>query len=85
MKKDTAQDPDPIKQTPSQIDPYLARPEDFPVRQYCDPIAEPYHGQATNDPEAERKSYEQFNRGSVRAKGNIDHAGPPHTKVGTGA
>ena len=69
-----------IEQTPTQADPYTARPEDFRVRAYNDPIAEPFHGQSTNDAEAAKRSRERgFNRGSVRAQGDVNHAGPPHT------
>jgi hypothetical protein len=47
-----AQDPGPIKQTENQRNPYLARPEDFPVPRYDDPVSETFHGQDENDREA---------------------------------
>lgn len=76
--KQEARDPGPIEQTPTQIDNYLIRPEDFSIRQYFDPIREPFTGQSANDREAAKRSREEFNRGSVRAEGNVNHAGPPH-------
>lgn len=72
---------EPIQQTATQADPYTARPEDFKVRSYNDPMTEPFHGQSTNSPEAQKRSREEFNRGSVRAEGNVNHAGPPHTRL----
>jgi hypothetical protein len=75
-----AQDPGPIKQTENQCDPYRARPEDFIVRRYDDPISGTYHGQDENDPKAQKRSNEKFNSGSTRAKGDVNHAGPPHTR-----
>lgn len=74
-----ASEPDPIQLTATQIDSYNARPEDFKVRKYADPIKENFHGQSTSDPEVEKKSNEMNNRGSVRAEGNVNHAGLPHT------
>ena len=71
---------DNIEQTPTQVDNYLVRPEFFMVRRYNDPITEPFHGQSINRPEAQERSREEFNRGSVRAVGNVNHAGPPHTR-----
>ena len=72
--------PNPIELTETQIDNYRVRPEFFKVRQYSDPIEKPYHGQSENDREAEKRSREEFNRGSVRAEGNVDQAGPAHTR-----
>ena len=44
---------EPIELTPSQIDSGLVRPEDFPVRKYDDPLAEPFHGQSTDEKRSE--------------------------------
>lgn len=44
---------EPIELTPSQIDTYLARPEDFPIRKYSDPLTEPFHGQSTDEKRSE--------------------------------
>jgi len=44
---------EPIELTESQVDTYLARPEDFPVRKYHDPLAEPFHGQSTNEKQSD--------------------------------
>jgi hypothetical protein len=75
-----ARDPGTIEQTASQVDNYTVRPEWFAVRRYNDPIAEPFHGQSQNDAEAAKRSRErEFNRGSIRAPGNVNHAGLPHT------
>jgi hypothetical protein len=74
-----AQDPGPIEQTENQLNPYLARPEDFAVRRYDDPISGTYHGQDENDAEAEKRRNEKFNTGSTRAKGDVNHAGR-HTR-----
>jgi len=77
-----ARNPGTIEQTASQVDNYTVRPEWFVVRRYNDPINEPFHGQSTNDAEADKRSRErQFNRGSIRAQGNVNHAGPPHTRL----
>ena len=75
-----ARDPDPITLNPSQIDNYTVRPEFFRVRRYNDPIRAPFHGQSQNDAAAEQRSNEKFNRGSVRAEGNVNSAGAPRTK-----
>lgn len=40
---------EPIELTPSQVDNYLVKPEDFTVRKYNDPLSEPFHGQSTNE------------------------------------
>lgn len=76
-----ARDPRPIKLTATQVDNYLIRPEDFKVRRYNDPMEAAFHGQSENDGEAARKSNERFNTGSVRAEGDRNHAGPPHTRM----
>lgn len=76
--KPEARDPGPIEQTPTQIDNYLVLPENFQVRRYSDPIRAPFHGQSENDAEAAKRSNEEQNRGSVRAEGNVNHAGQPH-------
>ena len=47
---------EPISLTPTQIDTYLARPEDFPIRKYDDPLDEPFHGQAANDAESQKRA-----------------------------
>jgi hypothetical protein len=73
-----AQNPGSIQLTPSQQDAYTARPEDFPIRQYNDPISEPFHGQSKNSKEAQERSREKYNQGSTRALGNVDFAGPTH-------
>ena len=75
-----ANDPNPIHLTPTQIDNYLVRPEDFKVRKWDDPLSEAFHGQGTNDAAVEQKSNEQCNRGSARAEGDVNHAGRSHTK-----
>jgi hypothetical protein len=77
--KPEARDPQPIEMSAQQKDPYTARPEDFPIRSYFDPIKEVFHGQAANSPEAKERSREKFNQGSVRAEGNTNHAGRPHS------
>lgn len=46
----------PIELTKTQVDNYLVRPEDFTVRKYDDPLAEPFHGQGSNDVEAQARS-----------------------------
>ena len=75
-----ARDPGTIQLSETQIDNYRVRPEFFKVRNYNEPLNEPFHGQSTNDPEAAKRSRErEFNRGSVRAPGNVNHAGPPQT------
>ena len=77
-----ARDPGTREQTASQVDNYTVRPEWFVVRRYSDPIDQPFHGQSTNDAEAAKRSREkEFNRGSVRAQGNVNHAGLPHTRL----
>lgn len=76
-----ARDPGPIELTPTQIDNYSLRPEDFTVRQYFDPIRETFHGQSNNDAEAAKRTREEFNRGSTRAEGNVNHAGRPRKRV----
>ena len=74
-----ARDPGTIELSETQIDNYRVRPEFFKVRNYNDPMTEPFHGQSENDAEAAKRSREEFNRGSLRAQGNVNHAGPPHT------
>jgi hypothetical protein len=59
------------------VDNYSVRPEFFEIRKYSDPIAQPFHGQSSNDPEAAKRSREEFNRGSVRAAGNVNRAASP--------
>jgi hypothetical protein len=74
-----AQDPGPIELTETQIDNYLVRPEFFQVRKYFDPISEPFHKQSKNSPEAQERSRDPLSQGSVRADGNVNHAGLPHS------
>ena len=76
-----ARDPGTIEQSASQVDNYTVRPEWFVVRRYNDPINEPFHGQSTNSPEAQKRSREEFNRGSLRAKGNVNNASPSHSRL----
>jgi hypothetical protein len=75
-----AQDSGPIEQTENQRSPCLARPEDFAVRRYDDPVSGIFHGQDGNSAEAEKRSNERFNTGSTRTTGDVNHAGPPHTR-----
>jgi hypothetical protein len=70
-----AQDSGPIELTENQRNPYLARPEDFAVRRYDDPVSGTFHSQDENDPEAQEQSNERFNSGSTRATGDVNHAG----------
>ena len=79
-----ARDPGTIELTPTQVDNYLVRPENFTVRRYSDPITAAFHGQSTNDPEAAKRSMEKLNTGSIRAEGDVNEAGPPHTKTSNG-
>ncbi len=67
MTHPIAREPDPIQLTPTQIDNYEVRPEFFTVRKYNEPIREPFHGQAKNDPDVAKRSNEALNRGSVGA------------------
>jgi hypothetical protein len=69
-----AQDPGPIELAENQCNPYLARPEDFPVRRYDDPVSGTFHGQDETDPEAQKPSNERFHSGSRRAEGDVNHA-----------
>src|SRR5262245_29053437 len=74
-----AHDPGTIQLSETQIDNYRVRPEFFQVRRYNDPIDQPFHGQSQNDAEAAKRSREEFNRGSIRAAGNVNHHGEPHS------
>ena len=74
-----ARDPGTIQLSERQIDNYRVRPEFFKVRNYNNPIAEPFHGQSENDAEAAKRSREKFNTGSVRASGNVNDPGFPQS------
>ena len=74
-----ARDPGTIQLSETQIDNYRVRPEFFKIRKYNDPIEGVFHAQDENDAESAKPSRErEFNRGRVRAQGNVNHAGPPH-------
>lgn len=85
MIQTLARQPGTIQQTETQRDPYRARPEDFRVRAYSDPIAEPFHGQGRNDAEAEKRSREAFKRGLLRSPSNVfDHLVPSGLPIAHG-
>lgn len=72
-----AKDPAPIQQSDQQRDPYAARPEDFEIQSWD--TTQSVGGQDENDAEAQERSREPLNQGSARARGNVNHAGHPHS------
>jgi len=64
----------PLELNENQRNPSLARPEDFTVHQYDEAYS--VSGQSVS-----KSPREKENRGSLRDKGNVDHAGKPHQHI----